>query len=89
MNDESFNSPVTKEVDSVTVRKTSPKAGMNHALILNLAIIILIAVVIATTGNALALLGIVFLKEMPYGLLAGDMEEEETGRPIGFVQTDD
>lgn len=63
---------------------------MNHALILNIAIILLIAVVIFTTGNALALLGIVFLKEMPYGLLAQDAEEEEPGgRPIGFVQTDE
>lgn len=63
---------------------------MNHALLLNLAILALIAVVILTTGNALALLGIVFLKEMPYGLLAPDMgDDEEGGRPIGFIHPEE
>lgn len=62
---------------------------MIHALILNLAILGLIAGVIVVTGDPLALLGIVFLKEMPYGLLAQDMEdEEEESKKIGFVHHD-
>ena len=97
MNDDHFDDPfmppapqssVTKEPESVTVPTTSRKVGMNQALLLNLAIIALIAVVILTTGNALALLGIVFLKEMPYGLLMGG-EEEEQGRPIGFIHPEE
>jgi hypothetical protein len=65
---------------------------MNHALILNLAIIGLIIVVLSITNNPLALLAIAFLRDMPYGLLAQDEEEEETdekGRPIGFIHSDD
>lgn len=64
---------------------------MNHALILNLAIIGLIIVVLSITNNPLALLAIAFLRDMPYGLLAEDEEGEtdEKGRPIGFIHTDD
>ena len=65
---------------------------MNHALLLNLAIIGLIAVVIFVTGDPLALMGIVFLKEMPYGLLAQEMsddEVEESTRKIGFIRDED
>lgn len=60
---------------------------MNHALILNLAIIGLIVVALFVTGNPLVLMGVVFLKEMPYGLLAQD--EEPEGRPIGFIHPDE
>lgn len=63
---------------------------MNHALILNLAIIGLIIVVLALTRNPLALLGIAFIRDMPYGLLASEEEEvDEKGRPIGFVHHED
>lgn len=63
---------------------------MNHALLLNLAIIGLIVVALILTSNPLALLGIAFIRDMPYGLLAqDDEEEEEKGRPIGFVHSDD
>lgn len=65
---------------------------MNHALLLNIAIIGLIAVVIFVTGDPLALMGIVFLKEMPYGLLAQEMsddEVEESTRKIGFIRDED
>lgn len=63
---------------------------MNYALILNLAIIGLIVVVLVLTGNPLALLGIAFIRDMPYGLLAQDEEEtDEKGRPIGFVHHED
>jgi len=62
---------------------------MNHALLLNLAIIGLIVFALISTSNPLALLGIAFLREMPYGLLQQDEEEEEKGRPIGFIHSDD
>lgn len=63
---------------------------MNHALLLNLAIIGLIVVALILTSNPLALLGIAFIRDMPYGLLAQDEDEEkEKGRPIGFVHSDD
>jgi len=63
---------------------------MNHALILNLAIVALIVVVLLITNNPLALLGIAFIRDMPYGLLAQEEEEvDEKGRPIGFVHHED
>lgn len=63
---------------------------MNHALALNFAIIALVIVALVFTSNPLALLGIAFLRDMPYGLLQQDEEEEEEkGRPIGFVHSDD
>jgi hypothetical protein len=67
---------------------------MNHALILNIAILVLIVVALAMTNNPLVLLGIAFLKEMPYGLMQQESDEElveseeESGRPIGFVHND-
>lgn len=68
---------------------------MNHALILNIAILVLIVVALAMTNNPLVLLGIAFLKEMPYGLLQQDDEpqgeevmEDESGRSIGFIRND-
>lgn len=63
---------------------------MNYALLLNLAIIGLIVVVLLVTNNPLAMLGIAFIRDMPYGLLQqDDDEEEEKSRPIGFVHSDD
>jgi hypothetical protein len=62
---------------------------MNHALLLNLAIIGLIVIALLITNNPLALLAVVFLKEMPYGLLAQDEEEEESSRKIGFIIDED
>lgn len=63
---------------------------MKYALILNIAILGLIAFVIWLTSNPLALLGIVFLKEMPFGLmLQGGEEDEEEGRPMGFIHHED
>lgn len=67
---------------------------MNHALILNIAILALIGLVLFLTGNELALLGVAFLRDMPYGLLAQDDDDDDepteaSGRPMGFVQTDD
>jgi hypothetical protein len=82
-------SVVTKPVESGTVGKTAGKADMKYALILNLAILGLIAFVIWLTSNPLALLAVVFLKEMPFGLLLQGEEGEEEGRPIGFLTSDD
>lgn len=64
---------------------------MKYAFALNIAILGLIAFVIWLTSNPMALIGIVFLKDMPYGLLVNDDEEgeEEEGRPIGFVHHSD
>ena len=61
---------------------------MKHALVLNLAILAVIALVIVVTGNVLALLALVLLRDMPYGLLANEDEDGEggpPGNPIGFV----
>ena len=63
---------------------------MIYALILNIAILGLIAFVIWLTANPLALIGIVFLKEMPFGLLVPpDSDIDEQGRPIGFIHHED
>lgn len=62
---------------------------MLYALILNLAILGLIAFVIWLTSNPLALIGIVFLKEMPFGLLLQGEETDEQGRPMGFIHHED
>ncbi len=80
---------VTECRESATVRQTVRKADMNHALLLNLAIIGLIVIALLITNNPLALLAVVFLKEMPYGLLAQDEEEEESSRKIGFIIDED
>jgi hypothetical protein len=63
---------------------------MNHALILNLAIVALVLVALVITMNPLALLAIALVRDMPFGLLQQDEpEEDEKGRPIGFVHSDD
>jgi len=58
---------------------------MLHALLINLAIIGAIVLTIILTSNPLALFALMFLKEMPFGLMLGDQDEEEQGNPIGFV----
>lgn len=66
---------------------------MNHALILNLAILAVVLIALFATMSPLVLLGIAFLREMPYGLLQSDEEvvsdedeDDEQSKPIGFVQ---
>lgn len=63
---------------------------MFHALLINLAIIAAICMTIVLTSNPLALLALMFLKEMPFGLLMqpGD-DDEEGGNPIGFIHHSD
>jgi len=58
---------------------------MNQALLLNLAIIACIALAVIHLQNPLALFGLLLLKEMPYGLLVQQEEEEKEGKPIGFT----
>jgi hypothetical protein len=58
---------------------------MNHALLLNIAIIAVVAYGLFVTSNPLVLLLLLLLKEMPYGLLAMDDDEEDESKPIGFV----
>lgn len=56
---------------------------MNQALLLNLAIIACIAAGMIYLQNPLALFGLL-LKELPYGLLVQQDDEEES-KPIGFT----
>ena len=59
---------------------------MKHALILNVLIVLAVLVALAVTQNLASLLGLLTLKDMPYGLLAvGAGDDEEEGNPIGFV----
>lgn len=61
-------------------------AFMNHALILNALIVAVVLVALVITSNPACLLGMLLLKEMPYGLLTmQDDELDEEGKPIGFV----
>lgn len=60
---------------------------MNHALYLNLAIILAVIVGMVLLQNPLVLFALLLLKELPYGLLMQTTEEEEDeSKPIGFVQ---
>lgn len=62
---------------------------MLHALLINIAIIAAIVATIVLTHNPLALLALMFLKEMPFGLMLAGQDEEEEGNPIGFVHHED
>ena len=61
---------------------------MTHALLINLAIIAAIITTICLTNNPLALFALMFLKEMPFGLLLQNNDDEEEGNPIGFIHPD-
>jgi hypothetical protein len=58
---------------------------MNHAILLNIAIILVVAFALFVTNNPLVLMCLLLLKEMPYGLLAIDEDEDDESKPIGFV----
>lgn len=59
---------------------------MLHALILNALILIVIAVALYLTSNPLVLMCLLLLKEMPYGLMVKDEEDEEDEeKPMGFI----
>lgn len=57
---------------------------MNHALFLNVLIIAAIMVALVMLNNPLALLGLLLLRDMPFGLLAPP-EPEEQSSAIGFI----
>lgn len=57
---------------------------MNQALLLNLAIIACVTAGMLFLQNPLALFGLLLLKELPYGLLVQQDDEEES-KPIGFT----
>ena len=58
---------------------------MNQALLLNIGIVFAVVVCMAMLQNPLALFALLLLKDMPYGLLVSQEDEEES-QPIGFVQ---
>lgn len=62
---------------------------MNHALILNAMIWIAVLAALFLTSNPVVLLGLLLLKEMPYGLLTMEEEPDEKSTPIGFIHPDD
>ena len=63
--------------------------AMNHALILNFMIFAAVMAALFVTSNPVVLLGLLMLKEMPYGLLTmSEDEEDEQGKPMGFVHHD-
>ena len=58
---------------------------MNHALLLNIAIILVVGFSLAITSNPMVLLILLLLKEMPYALLTMDEDEDDESKPMGFV----
>lgn len=75
----------------VTSKHLNFGIAMKHALLLNLFIVGACLAGAALTGNALCMLGLLAIVEMPFGLLqpqyhprADDLEDAE-GRPIGFT----
>lgn len=63
---------------------------MNHALILNALIVLAVLIALVLTSNPVVLLGLLLLKEMPYGLLTMPEDEgDEKSTPIGFIHPDD
>ncbi|CAQ71570.1 hypothetical protein; putative exported protein [Cupriavidus taiwanensis LMG 19424] len=55
-------------------------------MILNLAILLLIAVGLLLTQNPLMLLGLLLLRDLPYQLAAMQLQaEDEPSNPIGFT----
>ena len=63
---------------------TTKRDGMKEALIINVLILILIGLVIVMTQNPLALICVLLLREMPYGLIAGDDDDEEDEKDPGY-----
>lgn len=58
---------------------------MNHALLLNLAILATVVIMTLVTQNPLCLAGLLTLRDMPYGLLAPSEPEPDEGPRIGFT----
>lgn len=61
---------------------------MNHALILNALILALVALTMVLTKSGMALIGLMFLQPLPYGLAqqsAHDGPDDDDSKPIGFT----
>lgn len=78
---------IRKVRDFLVCRRYS--GHMNHALILNFLITVAVITALVITSNPTVLLGLLLLKEMPYGLLTMEPDEDEQGRPMGFVHHDE
>ena len=63
---------------------------MKHALTINIVICLLIALTVFVMREPLALLCLLMLQQMPYGLLQqpeeDDEDYEEEEQPVGFTQ---
>ena len=55
---------------------------MKEALIINVLILLLIGLIIAITSNPLAILCVLLLRDMPYGLIAPDEDGDEKGEEV-------
>ncbi|TSP13934.1 hypothetical protein [Cupriavidus campinensis] len=60
---------------------------MHYALTINIGIILVIVAGLILTSNPLVLLGLFFLRDMPYQLEAMKLgaEDDEPSNPIGFT----
>ena len=69
---------------------------MNHTFFMNVLIVALVAMLFLCTGNPLAIFGLMFLMDLPYGLhpahlaaaqMQHDMESESDfpDKPVGFT----
>lgn len=68
---------------------------MNQTLLINLAIIAVVALGLVITGNPLFVMGLLMLPQLPYGLAQEQMrmdamldedEDEYPAKPVGFTQ---
>lgn len=62
---------------------------MNQALLLNLAVIAAAVICSVALHNPLALVAMMLMKDLPYGLMlpqVEEKEEKEESKPIGFIQ---
>lgn len=63
---------------------------MNQAAFVNLLIVLVVIVGLVTLQNPLFILGLLFLRDLPYGLAMQaaqyhDEGDDEDSRPIGFT----
>jgi hypothetical protein len=68
---------------------------MNQTVLINLAIIALVALGLILTGNPLFVLALLLMPQLPYGLaqeqmrmnaMLGDNEDDFPAQPVGFTQ---
>jgi hypothetical protein len=65
---------------------------MTHALILNALILLVIGIALYLTSNPLVLMCLLLLKELPFGLMVNDDDDEDPGedesKPMGFIHNE-